>query len=192
MALAGGRELEAKDRTKEDITSPRATALSHDLFGNPLRMGVTLSVAAALLACLAATRWQLAFWKDSETLFRRAVAITEGNDVALNNLGTAVGNKGRMDEAEKYLRMSYQINPYNPALLSNLSMIVKQRGKRLRNGEFLHRSRADQQRGRGTVVSKADWLTRNCRIGKTRRQDFPKQRGSILHALKRTRIWRMY
>jgi tetratricopeptide (TPR) repeat protein len=51
------------------------------------------------LACILATEKQLQFWRDSETLFRRAVAVTENNDIALINLGVALDVQGRFDEA---------------------------------------------------------------------------------------------
>ena len=51
------------------------------------------------LACILATENQLQFWRDSETLFRRAIAVTENNDIALINLGVALDVQGRFDEA---------------------------------------------------------------------------------------------
>jgi tetratricopeptide (TPR) repeat protein len=51
------------------------------------------------LVCILATENQLQFWRDSETLFRRAIAVTENNDIALVNLGVALDVQDRFDEA---------------------------------------------------------------------------------------------
>ena len=40
----------------------------------------------ALAACALQTRREPAHWKDSETLFRRALAVTSGNYVACQNM----------------------------------------------------------------------------------------------------------
>ena len=51
------------------------------------------------LACILVTENQLQYWRNSETLFRRAIAVTENNDIALINLGVALDVQGRFDEA---------------------------------------------------------------------------------------------
>ncbi len=61
-----------------------------------IRFGVAGLVT---LACILVTENQLQFWRDSETLFRRAIAVTENNDIALINLGVALDVQGRFDEA---------------------------------------------------------------------------------------------
>jgi protein O-mannosyl-transferase len=52
-----------------------------------------------LLACVALTERQLQFWRDSETLFRRALAVTRDNGNAHINLGAALEMSGRQTEA---------------------------------------------------------------------------------------------
>ncbi len=49
--------------------------------------------SAAIVLCLALTRQQLGYWKDSETLFRHALAVTENNYLAHNNLGSTSSTK---------------------------------------------------------------------------------------------------
>ena len=58
--------------------------------------------AAAILilaACVMLTERQLQFWRDSETLFRRALAVTQDNGNAHINLGAALEMSGRQTEA---------------------------------------------------------------------------------------------
>jgi protein O-mannosyl-transferase len=57
------------------------------------------AVGAALVLCIVLTQQQLAYWKDGETLFRRALAVTRDNWMAHNNLGTALYRRGRDEEA---------------------------------------------------------------------------------------------
>jgi tetratricopeptide (TPR) repeat protein len=61
---------------------------------------ITAGIAALiLLACIRVTEFQLQFWRDSESLFRRAVAVTHDNGIALVNLGAALDVQHRFDEA---------------------------------------------------------------------------------------------
>jgi tetratricopeptide (TPR) repeat protein len=52
-----------------------------------------------LAACMGMTERQLAYWHDSETLFRRALAVTPDNVDAHINLGAALEMSGRETEA---------------------------------------------------------------------------------------------
>ena len=53
------------------------------------------------------TRQQLGYWQDSEALFRHALAVTENNCLAHNNLGDALDEKGQIDEAIRQYRGSH-------------------------------------------------------------------------------------
>ena len=75
-------------------------------------------------ACILATEKQLPFWRDSETLFRRAIAVTRNNDVALVNLGVALEEQGRLEEAEKVYRQAEKIAPGRYQLHNNLGHIL--------------------------------------------------------------------
>jgi tetratricopeptide (TPR) repeat protein len=68
--------------------------------------------AAAVLACVPVTWAQVAYWRNSETLFRRALAETSGNDVAEHNLGNYLMDiPGRAPEAITHLQASLRIQP---------------------------------------------------------------------------------
>jgi tetratricopeptide (TPR) repeat protein len=59
-----------------------------------------LALAGLWLAGLAGLAWRhLDHWHSSEALFRRALAVTEDNFVAHNNLGQVLGNAGQLDAA---------------------------------------------------------------------------------------------
>lgn len=64
-----------------------------------------------LSLCVMLTEKQLGYWRDSETLFRHALAITKDNDVAHDNLGFALELQGRSEEALAEYRKALQIRP---------------------------------------------------------------------------------
>jgi protein O-mannosyl-transferase len=90
--------------------------------------GVTM-FAAALGLCIWLTREQIACWRNTETLFRHALLVTEGNYVAHNNLGTAFDRQGREDEAvREYLEALKQKPSYHPAH-NNLGAMRERQGR---------------------------------------------------------------
>jgi tetratricopeptide (TPR) repeat protein len=75
------------------------------------RQRLLAAAALLILAVLAVvTRQQLGHWRDSVSLFRHAVAVTEGNVVALNNLGEALATEGRREEAVGIFRQALGIS----------------------------------------------------------------------------------
>ena len=54
---------------------------------------------------------QTAFWKDSESLWTRTLALTENNYVAHGNIGLAILKKGRTDEAILHFEKALKIRP---------------------------------------------------------------------------------
>ena len=82
-----------------------------------------------LAGCVFATEYNLRFWRDSETLFRRAVAVTQRNDIALVNLGVALDAQNRLDEALAAYREAQRIEPGRYQLHANLGRILDQLGR---------------------------------------------------------------
>ncbi|HZL42246.1 MAG TPA: tetratricopeptide repeat protein [Verrucomicrobiae bacterium] len=68
-------------------------------------------VSVALVACIGLTQHQIGFWKDSETLFRHAIAVTKSNYLAYDNLGTALSAKGLTDQSIKAYEEALRIRP---------------------------------------------------------------------------------
>jgi Flp pilus assembly protein TadD len=83
---------------------------------------VVLSLAGvvAIILCFVSTRQQLGYWRDGETLFRRAIAITGANVVACQNLGCALEKDGHFDEAIGQFKIALDLQPDNADLHSNL------------------------------------------------------------------------
>ena len=66
---------------------------------------------SALVALTVQSRVQTGFWRDSITLFERAIAVTENNATAHNNLGKAYFEAGRGDLALRHLQKAVAIEP---------------------------------------------------------------------------------
>jgi Flp pilus assembly protein TadD len=77
-----------------------------DLVGTrPARRRILGWAAAIIVAGLSACAWkQVSYWKESETLWRHALAVTRDNDVAQTNLGMVLAEGDRIDEGIAHLR----------------------------------------------------------------------------------------
>ncbi len=74
---------------------------------------VVAALAVATCAAAAAVTWvQIGYWRDSRTLFRHAVDVTEGNYLAHHNLGVALGEKpDGLNPAVTQFQIALQIKP---------------------------------------------------------------------------------
>lgn len=86
----------------------------------------------ACIACLALTWRQAQFWRDSESLFEHAVDVTERNDVAQHNLGTALLEvPGRLPDAVAHLQAAIAINPNSATAHTDLGNALSKMPERL-------------------------------------------------------------
>src|SRR5882724_3333973 len=60
---------------------------------------LTIAGSVVLIVLAMLTRQQVGYWRDSEALFSHSLVVTEHNFVAHHNLGLALVNQGRTDEA---------------------------------------------------------------------------------------------
>jgi len=77
----------------------------------------------------AATFHQAGFWKNSETLFQHALAITRDNDIALYDLGISAEKKGDTESAIAYYQEALKINPRLYGARNNLGVLLAGKGK---------------------------------------------------------------
>lgn len=140
MAVFGGAELAKRLRVPKTILSATATIV--------------------LAACVAATEHQLRFWRDGETLFRHAIAVTKDNDVALVDLGVALDAQGRFEEAVGYYRQALKLAPGRYQLHNNLGNILDHLGQtQAALGEYqeavrLKPDNASLRNGTGQILAK--------------------------------------
>lgn len=123
----------------------------------PAAAGVTTLVLAALVA-----RHQVAYWRDSITLFEHAVAVTERNFFAHNNLGEALASAGRRDEAAVHYAEAIRIHPgYAPAR-NNQGIVLAEAG---RYADAEREFRAALALDPGMVMAENNLATARARLG---------------------------
>ena len=90
-----------------------------------------LSTAAIfIIGSLSLCAWvQTTYWRNSETLFRHALAVTTNNDVAENNLGIVFLGQGKVDEAISMLQAAVELRPDNSPAHENLAKALLQKGQ---------------------------------------------------------------
>lgn len=90
---------------------------------------LTQSFAVLLLLVLGALTWnQTQVWKDSERLWRHALALEEESSFAHNNLGLVLAQRGALQEAIKEFRRAVEIDPAFVEAHTNLGNFLAQRG----------------------------------------------------------------
>lgn len=97
---------------------------------------VGVALAATSLAVLASlTSAQSQRWRDSETLFRHALAVTENNHTAHIHLASAMAERGRLDEAVRHLEEAVRIAPRDVVARNNLGAALFALGRLDEAGE---------------------------------------------------------
>jgi tetratricopeptide (TPR) repeat protein len=91
---------------------------------------ITTAIAAAvvLAACVFITEKQLSYWRNDESLFRRAVAATDENEVAHLNLGVTLERQNRYAEAIAEFHNALRIDPKSVETLNNLANLLDESG----------------------------------------------------------------
>lgn len=85
--------------------------------------------AVALLALGIAAYRQLGYWQDNVTLWTHAIAVTDGNFLAENNLGKALVNEGREEEGATHFYKAASIYPDDPVSNLNIGIYEQKQGK---------------------------------------------------------------
>jgi len=89
---------------------------------------LSVTGAVATVLCWALTRQQLGHWQDSEALFRHALRVSENNYLAHNNLGVALVNRGRTQEAIRQFHESIRLAPGFDAAHYSLGTVLAVEG----------------------------------------------------------------
>jgi tetratricopeptide (TPR) repeat protein len=92
---------------------------------------VSFSVAGTVMLLLFGfmTWVQAKYWQNSFTLYEHALAVTSDNDLAHDNLGAALFNQGRYDEAIPHYIEALRITPLNPDAHNNLGVALAREKK---------------------------------------------------------------
>jgi Flp pilus assembly protein TadD len=93
------------------------------------RRQVLGAAAGIMIAALMGFAWkQTSYWRDSESLWRHALACTTDNFIGHSNLGNALFNKGSVDEAIAHFQRVLQITPDYAEAHNNLGDALLKKG----------------------------------------------------------------
>jgi Flp pilus assembly protein TadD len=110
------------------LARPRAGAPARRL-GRSVRWLLAAASCAAIVALMACSWIQVGHWRDGVTLFEHALAVTPENEVAHGNLGVALFEQGRIDDALSHYYAALRINPEDPDAHQNLAIALKGLGR---------------------------------------------------------------
>jgi len=95
----------------------------------PVSRALLRGVSTAVLLALGITASrQLGYWKDNVTLWSHALAVTEGNFLAENNLGRALLQQGQVEEGVAHFYRAAAIYPADPVSNFNIGAYQQKRG----------------------------------------------------------------
>ncbi|MEY2543275.1 MAG: protein O-mannosyl-transferase [Verrucomicrobiota bacterium] len=91
----------------------------------PHRREILATVGCGIVIILSACAWkQTTYWRNSDTLWTRALAVTTDNDVALTNLGTSLMERGQLDDALSYFQRALAVRSRSEHRHYNLSLAL--------------------------------------------------------------------
>lgn len=90
---------------------------------------LTVGVVSLTAAMTLGTRVQTTYWKDSVTLYKHTLAVTQNNYVIHNSLGSNYLIQGEYDKAAEQFRKALQIEPMFPLANYNLGSVLSRKGK---------------------------------------------------------------
>jgi Flp pilus assembly protein TadD len=88
-----------------------------------------LAGGATLALCAALTRQQIGYWRDSEALWRHALAVTEDNYFAHDSLGIVLAKAGRTGEAIREYEAALRLKPDYGYAHNNLGSALEEKGQ---------------------------------------------------------------
>ncbi len=93
------------------------------------RLTLTTLSILLLLTLTVSTRAQVKHWRNSETLFRHTLQVTNNNYLIHNILGTVLAAQGRDQEALFHFNKSLEINFYNADTHCNRGVLLLRKGE---------------------------------------------------------------
>jgi Flp pilus assembly protein TadD len=87
-----------------------------------------LAVVVILVACGLLTRRQVHYWHDSITLWRHTAQVTSRNYLAHYNLGVALQQDGKFDDALDHFRQAIRFFPQYADALNNCGALLERKG----------------------------------------------------------------
>ena len=95
----------------------------------PWRRTIAGAAGPAGIVILMWCAWiQTGYWKNDQTLWNHALAVTKGNIIAYNNLGYVLQQNGQVDQAIALFQKALEINPGSAETHTNLGFARLQTG----------------------------------------------------------------
>lgn len=93
------------------------------------RNTILISSGVLAITLLGFVTWQqIGFWKNSTTVFRHAVEVTDNNKIAFINLGVALSKSGKTDEAIRHYISGLQNSFFAADAHVNLGILLAAQG----------------------------------------------------------------
>ena len=93
------------------------------------RLTLAVLSVSLVITLMVLTRAQVKLWRNSETLFRHTLQVTNNNYFIHNHLGAALFKQGNNQEALIHFKRSLEINPYYADAHCNLGVLLLRQGK---------------------------------------------------------------
>jgi tetratricopeptide (TPR) repeat protein len=90
---------------------------------------LALPAVALLLALAVDTRAETRYWRDSASLFERALAVSPDNYLAHFGLGLTLSHQGKVDEAIGQYQTTLRLRPDDARTHTNLALLLTGQGK---------------------------------------------------------------
>ena len=97
--------------------------------GGLQRRIVAVTASLAIIALAWCAHVQASHWRNGESLWGHALAVTSGNFMAHDGLGQCLANRGRLDEAIDQFQKALNIAPGYPEIESNLILALMKKGR---------------------------------------------------------------
>ena len=92
-------------------------------------LALSVTGGMAVVLCLPMTRQQTGYWRESETLLRHTLAVSDNNGMIQRNLACALLDKGQLDEAISHFREFVRLRPEVGNSHYNLGIALYKKGQ---------------------------------------------------------------
>ena len=106
-----------------------AWAITDALTSRLQRRIVAVTASLAIIALAWCAHVQASHWRNGESLWGHALAVTSGNFLAHDGLGECLANRGRLDEAIDQFQKALNIAPAYPEIETNLIIALSKKGR---------------------------------------------------------------
>ena len=165
-----------------------------ELFGRSRAGRYVLSVAALVMiaALVLRTQAQASFWRDSETLWTHVLMENPNNQVAHNNLGLVLADKGEIQTAIMHFEKALEIQPMYADAYNNIGTALSRTGQtreaivQYKKALALWSDQPQMQNNLGTALAQNGQLTEaipHFRKAIQLKPDFADAYGNLGHAL---------